>query len=107
VLNTGSGAATNVVLDDHMSPYTAWKLDFNSAGPPEEPFSFAPGTSGLTLGTPDYSRNGGTIWGQTPASESGGAPAGYDGTITNWRIPMTGTMATGGDFTLQYKVMVK
>ena len=75
-----------MVLTDHMSPYTAWKLDFT--GSSGSPFSFSAGTSGLTLGTPDYSRDGGTIWGQIPSSGGGGAPAGYDGTITNWKIPM-------------------
>ncbi|MDF1581030.1 MAG: hypothetical protein P1P74_09675 [Desulfuromonadales bacterium] len=108
IINSGNGAATNVILTDHMSPYTAWQLDFNSDGPPEEPFNFAAGTSGLTMGAPDYSSDGGTIWGQTPTSAGGGAPAGYDGTITNWKLPMTGNMAPdGGSFTLRYKAMVK
>lgn len=104
VHNTGAGAATNVVLSDRMSPYTAWSLDFGAG----QPFWFDPGSSGLAgFGTPDYSRDGGTTWGQTPASGGGGAPAGYDGTISNWRIPMTGAMNAGGSFTLRYKVLVK
>jgi uncharacterized repeat protein (TIGR01451 family) len=107
VQNTGCGKATNVELDDHMSPYTAWQLDFNTDGAPDEPFNFAAQTSGLTLGVPDYSQDGGSTWGATPASEAGSMPAGYDGTITNWQIPMTGEMSPGGQFTLRYKVRVK
>jgi uncharacterized repeat protein (TIGR01451 family) len=107
VRNTGCGKATNVDLDDHMSPYTAWQLDYNSDGGPDEPFNFAAQTSGLTLGAPDYSRDGGATWGAAPVSEGGGMPAGYDGTITNWRIPMIGEMVTGGQFTLRYKAMVR
>jgi uncharacterized repeat protein (TIGR01451 family) len=107
VQNTGCGKATNVELDDHMSPYTAWQLDFNNDGAPDEPFNFAAQTSGLTLGTPDYSQDNGGTWDVTPTSEGGGMPAGYDGTITNWQIPMTGEMASGGQFTLRYKVRVK
>ncbi len=107
VQNTGCGKATNVELDDHMSPYTVWQLDYNSDGGPDEPFGFAAQTSGLALGTPDYSSDDGATWGVTPVSGSGGAPAGYDGTITNWRIPLTGEMAPGGQFTLRYKAMVR
>ena len=111
VLNTGNGDATSVVLDDHMSPYTAWQLNFDGSvgGPPFAPFSLNPGTSGLSLGTPDYSRDGGTTWFSEAGltSGGGGAPAGYDGTITNWKLPMTGSMAPGGSFILQYKVKVK
>jgi uncharacterized repeat protein (TIGR01451 family) len=107
VQNTGCGKATNVELDDHMSPYTAWQLDYNSDGSPDEPFSFAAQTSELALGIPDYSRDDGSTWGATPTSEGGGMPVGYDGTITNWQIPMVGNMVPGGQFTLRYKVRVK
>jgi uncharacterized repeat protein (TIGR01451 family) len=106
IINTGNGAGTNVVLTDHMSPYIAWGLDSFGAG---QPFQFTEGdpASGLTLGTPDYSQDGGSTWGATPTSGGGGMPAGYDGAITNWQIPMTGDMAPGGQFTLRYKTRVK
>lgn len=106
VQNTGSGAATSVVLDDHLSHFTAFGLN-SYAG---TPFQFADGSpsSGLALGTPVYSADGGTTYGSyIPASGGGGAPAGYDGTITNWKIPMSGTMAAGSSFTLHYQVKVK
>ena len=64
--------------------------------------------TGLILGTPVYSNNNGTTWVYTPVSGGGGAPAGYDGNVTNWQIPMTGTMnANGANFTINYKVRVK
>ena len=72
VQNTGCGKASNVELDDHMSPYTAWQLDYNSDGAPDEPFDFAAQTSELTLGTPDYSTDDGSTWGAAPVSEGGG-----------------------------------
>jgi uncharacterized repeat protein (TIGR01451 family) len=106
IINTGNGAGSNVVVKDHMSPYIAWGLDSFGAG---QAFQFTEGdpASGLTLGTPDYSQDGGSTWGATPTSGGGGMPAGYDGTITNWQIPMSGEMASGGQFTLRYKVRVK
>jgi uncharacterized repeat protein (TIGR01451 family) len=102
VTNTGQGAATNVVLSDSMSPYVAWGM----AG-----FTFtdgAPLSSGLSLGVPEFSQDNGSTWDYTPSSGGGGAPAGYDGTVTNWRIPMTGTMnANGANFLITYTVRVK
>jgi hypothetical protein len=64
--------------------------------------------TGLTLCAPVYSNTNGTTWVYTPVSGGGGAPAGYDGNVTNWQIPMTGMMnANGANFTINYKVRVK
>jgi uncharacterized repeat protein (TIGR01451 family) len=104
VINSGAGEGTNIVVDDKLSPYVAWSLDSFGAG---VPFEFIDGSSGLTIGTPVYSNNNGIDFTYTPVSEGGGAPAGYDGNVTNWKIPMTGTMNASGQFTLRYKVMVK
>jgi hypothetical protein len=84
-----------------MSPYTAIGLNTYGSG---VPFQFVDGSpaSGLSLGTPGYSNDGGSTFGYPPSSATG-----YDGDVTNWKIPMTGTMVTGGRFTLQYKVKVK
>jgi uncharacterized repeat protein (TIGR01451 family) len=101
VTNTGQGAATDVVLNDSLSPYVSWGI----AG-----FTFTNGSpsSGLAIGTPEYSRTNGATWSYTPVTEGGGAPAGYDGNVTNWRIPMTGAMnANGANFTITYTVRVK
>jgi uncharacterized repeat protein (TIGR01451 family)/fimbrial isopeptide formation D2 family protein len=106
VTNTTAGTATNVVLKDLLSPYIQWGLNSYGAG---IAFQFTDGTpaSGLTLGTPVYSNNSGSTWVYTPTSGGGGAPAGYDDNVTNWQIPMNGTMnANGANFTINYKVRV-
>ena len=104
--NTGAGAGTNVVLKNDLSPYTAFGLNSYGAN---LPFSFTDSSpaSGLSLGTPVYSNDNGSTWTYTPVSGGGGAPAGYDGNITNWKIPMTGTIRAGGSFVLNYKTIVK
>ena len=72
------------------------------------PFQFTDGAglaaSGVTLGTPAFSQDGGATWGYSlPAT-------GFDGNVTNWKIPMAGTMKgwTGApdpypSFTIKYK----
>jgi uncharacterized repeat protein (TIGR01451 family) len=104
--NTGAGSASGVVLSDVISPYTSFSLNAFGAG---VRFQFTDGapSSGLTLGTPAYSSDGGVTFTYTPVSGGGGAPAGYDANVTNWMIPMTGTMPSGGTCTLSYKTIVK
>ena len=105
--NSGTGAATAVELTDNLSRYTYWSI--NSFGV-NIPFQFNDGapTSGLTIGAPVYSNDGGSTWTYSPSSGAGGAPAGFDGNVTNWRIPMIGTMpGNGANFRLDYKVQVK
>ncbi len=107
VTNTGLGRSANVVLTDSLSPYIYWGIDSYGTG---APFHFADGTpvSGLTPGSPVYSSDHGATWTYVPVSGGGGAPTGYDGNVTNWKIPMTGTMnANGASFTISYKTMVK
>lgn len=104
ISNTGSGNGANVVLRDDLSPYGAFRLDSYGAG---VPFGFSDSASGLSLGTPEYSSNNGATWLYSPVSGGGGAPAGYDGTVTNWRIPMTGSIVSGGSFSINYQVIVK
>ena len=103
IVNSGAGAGTNVLLQDDLSPYGALSLGGGN------PFTFSDGSppSGLTLGTPQYSFNNGGAWGNPLISGNGGAPAGYDGLVTNWRIPMTGSMRAGGSYTLYYQIVVK
>lgn len=96
VSNTGAGvtASNSVVLTDSSSPYLAWGV--NS-------LKFADGTpaSGLTLGTPQYSNNGGTSWGYTPVGA-------FDAAVTNWRVTMSGAMNGGGaNFTITYTGQIK
>ena len=105
VTNTGAGVATNVAVTDSFSPYTSFGLNSYGTG---VPFQFTPASSGLTLGSPAYSNNNGASWTYTPVSGGGGAPTGYDANVTNWQIPMTGTMnANGANFTVNFQVRVK
>lgn len=107
VTNSGTGTATGVLAQDQLNPYVSWGLNSYGAG---VPFLLSNGSpvSGLTLGTPAYSNNNGTTWTYTPVSGGGGAPAGYDANVTNWRIPMTGPMnGNGANFTINYRVLIK
>jgi uncharacterized repeat protein (TIGR01451 family) len=104
ITNTGSGNGSAVVLSDNLSPYSAFGLNTYGIN---APFSFNNAASGLSLGTPQYSSDNGSSWSYSPVSGGGGAPAGYDGIITNWRIPMNGSIVPGGSFTLNYRVIVK
>jgi uncharacterized repeat protein (TIGR01451 family) len=107
VKNDGTGAASTVTLTDSLGNYNALAISAYSGSP----FNFTEGSpaSGLTLGTPTYSSNNGGTYNYTPlVSGAGGAPAGYDGIVTNWKIIMNNTMnGNGGNFTLNYKSIVK
>ncbi len=105
VVNSGAGVGTSVLLTDDMSPYGALRI--NSGAPFTFTDTSTPTLSGLTLGTPEYIHNYSGTWVTTLTDGGGNAPAGYDGTVTNWRIPMTGTIRAGGSFTLNYQVIVK
>lgn len=102
VSNTGGPSKTNV-LTDTMSPFTA--LALNTYGT-NTPFQLNAGSSGLTMpaGSIQYSNNNGSTWTYTPVSGGGGAPTGYDGAITNFRITLTGTMGTLTSGTTSYSV---
>ncbi len=109
VKNDGTGPANTVTLTDTLGNYNALAI---APATYTGPFKFTEGSplpSGLTLGTPVYSSDGGGSYTYTPlVSGAGGAPAGYDGLVTNWKIPMNLTMnGNGGNFTLNYKVIVK
>ena len=111
VSNTGQGVATNVILEDRVGAYTAFKLGTIS------PATGTPmGTTGLTMGTPDYSStlSGTPVWGYTPVDGGGGAPTGFDANVTYIKVPLSGTMVGDGDgvppypnFSILYQVIVK
>ncbi len=106
VFNTGAASAINVVLEDDISEFSAWGLDSYGAG---QAFQFIEGAppSGLTLGAPVFSNNNGASYVYPPVSGGGGASPGYDANVTNWRLPMTGSMNANSSFTVQYQVEVK
>ena len=101
--NSGTGPASSVSIDDDLGSYIQWGLNSYPGGA----FSLTEGSpaSGLTLGTPTY-YSGASVY--TPVSGGGGAPAGYDGNVTRFVLPLTGTMNSGGaNCTINYKVRVK
>jgi uncharacterized repeat protein (TIGR01451 family) len=107
IINTGTGGATSVVAADNLSPYAYWGINSYGAGVAFQLTNGVP-VPGLTLGTPAYSSDNGTTWSYTPVSGGGGAPVGYDGNVTNWRIPLSGTMnPNGANLFISYKVLVK
>lgn len=105
VSNPSSGYATNVVLTDFLSPYTYWGVDSYGSG---VAFRLNDGTpaSGVMLGTPVYSKDGGATWTYTPASGAN-APFGYDGSVTNWRLPIINSMPPGSNFTITYTIRIR
>ncbi|HEX8285676.1 MAG TPA: hypothetical protein VF588_20135 [Pyrinomonadaceae bacterium] len=81
--NTGGYQATNFVIRDQVPSNTDFKIGSvtNSLG-----------TTGLTVAV-EYSNNGGTSWVYTPTSAAGGAPAGYDRTVTHIRWTFAGSLS--------------
>ena len=73
------------------------------------PFSLVGAPGGLSLGTPVYSDNGGATYGYSPLVSGGsGAPAGHDGSVTDWRLPISGILnGSGAGFSVRYQVIVK
>ena len=106
VVNTGTGEAVNIELDDAMSPYTALRIAYD--GSATLPFDLVSGPTGLTLGTPVYSDDGATYGYGPLVSEGGEAPAGYDANVSHWRLPINGSLAGSGEgFVMRYQVIVK
>lgn len=107
VVNTGTGAAVNIEMDDAMSPYTALRIAYDGTG--ALPFSLVAAPGGLSLGTPVYSDDGGSTYEYgLLVSGGGGAPVGTDGSVTHWRLPVAGILeGNGSGFTMRYQVVVK
>ena len=107
VINTGTGPAVNIALDDAMSPYTALRIAYD--GVDALPFRLVVAPGGLTLGAPVYSDDDGATYVYSPlVSGGGGAPVGYDGNVTHWRLPLSGTLdGSGSTFTMHYQAVIK
>jgi uncharacterized repeat protein (TIGR01451 family) len=88
--NTGGFPATTFVLTD-PNPATVLKIndytDFKVGS-----VANSLGTTGLTA-TVAYSNDNGATWAYVPASGAGGAPAGYDRTVTHLRWTFTGNLS--------------
>ncbi|WP_455200560.1 hypothetical protein [Kaarinaea lacus] len=106
VTNTGGDDAYTVVVEDQLSPFVMFGLNTYGVG---VPFQLVEGTpaSGLSIGSITYSDDNGVTFSYTPTSGGGGAPAGYDANVTNWKIEMNGTMNDGGgNLDLNYQVII-
>jgi uncharacterized repeat protein (TIGR01451 family) len=102
VSNSGEGVAKNVWVNDQLPPMLRFVPD--SFGPGQH-FELVQGSpvSGLSLGAPEYSTDGGSNW--LPFA---GAPPAFEENLTNFRVPLTGDFANGGaDFTLRYRAQAR
>jgi uncharacterized repeat protein (TIGR01451 family) len=81
--NGGTAFASSLVAMDPVPANTDFKVGSATS---------SLGTTGLTVGLA-YSNNGGSTYVYTPASGAGGAPSGYDRSITNIRWTFTGNLS--------------
>lgn len=81
--NTGTGVGSSLVITDPIPANTDFKVGSVTSNL---------GTTGLTVALA-YSNNGGSTWTYTPVSGGGGAPAGYDRSVTNIRWTFTGNLS--------------
>ena len=79
----GGCAASSFVIADPLPANTDFKVGSVTS---------SLGTTGLTVAVA-YSNNGGSTWVYTPASGGGGAPSGYDRSVTNVRWIFTGNLS--------------
>ena len=105
-INVGSGDAHDVTLDVVVSKYTALQLDSYGAG---VNFNFIEGAPASTLAIDNisYSNDDGATYTYTPTSGAGGAPANFDGLVTNIRIEMLGVMPPTGTFDIEYQMQLE
>jgi len=105
IQNSGPGVGTSVVITDLMpSNFVALRTDPYGNG---TPFFFQEGTpaSGLTPAAANYEDSLGTAISLTDGGC--GAPAGSDGRVAKWYLPLTGNMPDSSTFTLHYQVIIK
>ncbi len=81
--NNSTITASSIVLIDPVPADTDFKVGSATSNP----------AAGITLVVTAYSSDGGSTWTYTPASGAGGAPAGYDRSVTHVRFTLTGPMA--------------
>ena len=80
--NTGGDLAYNVVMTDPIPADTDFKVGSVVTNL---------GSTGLAVSV-SYSDDGGLSWGWSPVGGAGGAPPGYDGTVTHVRWTFSGTL---------------
>jgi len=105
LVNVAAAPAHHVLVSGKIDQQLVLKLDAFGAG---VPFRFVEGEtpSGLALGALEFSNDGGVTWSYTPVSGGGGAPAGFDATVTHWRISMVGVMNPKSSFKIEYQALL-
>lgn len=88
--NLGTADLTAVIIYDAVPAWTQFQV--GSAGSGTPPASI----SGISI---EYSSDNGATWTYAPVSGGGGAPAGYDGNVTNVRWVFTGNLLAGASST--------
>ncbi|HYU97960.1 MAG TPA: hypothetical protein VE977_03985 [Pyrinomonadaceae bacterium] len=93
-------AYDNESLEDggtNSSPLSARNIVLIDAMPANTDFKVLSGTTslggGITVAGIEYSNDNQVSWTYTPVSTTGGAPAGFDRTVTHVRFILTGAMA--------------
>ncbi len=81
--NSGTAGASSFVITDPIPANTDFKVGSATS---------SLGSTGLTVAI-TYSNNNGSTYSYTPVSGAGGAPAGYDRTVTNIRWTFTGSLS--------------
>ncbi len=84
--NVGLADLTNIVIYDAIPAWTQYRFGSATTG------TLPPGIIGITI---EFSNDGGGTWTCVPSDGGGGAPAGYDATVTNVRWVFSGTLAGG------------
>ncbi|MEM7363343.1 MAG: hypothetical protein AAF525_04930 [Pseudomonadota bacterium] len=100
VTNIGGNNADNVLVEDGVSEFLSIVMDAFGV---DTPFQFNGGVPHptLTMDTPVYSNNGGIDYTYDPVD------TGSDPNVTDWRVPFTGLLPSGGSFTLEYQLQVQ
>lgn len=81
--NSGGSPAQGLAITDQIPANTDFKIGTAAA---------ALGTTGLTVSI-TYSNDGGTTYAYTPVTGGGGAPAGYDRSVTHIRWTFNGSLS--------------
>jgi uncharacterized repeat protein (TIGR01451 family) len=89
--NLGTDVLTSLTVIDAVPAFTQYQVGSENTGTPP---------ASITAITPEYSDDGGATWTYTPVSGGGGAPAGFDASVTHIRFVMTGTLTAGGASTV-------
>lgn len=94
--NNSTITASSIVLNDPMPANTDFAVGSVTSTPP----------AGITVAT-TYSNDSGATYTYTPTSGAGGAPAGFDRTVTNVRFTLTGALDSAGTGSNGFTVRIR